>query len=213
MADRRRALCILAAVAAFAAVSGCAASRAPNLPAAPVIEAAAGADPAEPAPTTAEAVAPTATVLPATTAVESAAVVVPSQAEVALALGQLEAANAATVRAFYELIFIEHRVAEAFNLYGGDIYIQHSPGLPDGRAAVEAALVPYFRDNPLARSEILRVVAQGDLVMLHVHAKADPVDRGRAVVEIFRLEAGKIVEHWDVIQPVPPGAENENSMF
>jgi predicted SnoaL-like aldol condensation-catalyzing enzyme len=104
-------------------------------------------------------------------------------------------------------------VAEAFDLYGGEGYIQHSPGSPDGRAAVEAALTPYFRDNPLATSEIKRVVAQGDLVVLHVHAKANPVDRGRAVVEIFRVEDGRVVEHWDVIQAVPPNAANENSMF
>lgn len=154
------------------------------------------------------------TVTPAPPAtVESELFTLGEEAEAALAQARLEAQNTAVVVAFYDLIFNEHRVSDAFDRYGGEGYIQHSPGSPDGRAAVVAALTPYFEANPLATSEIKRVIAQGDLVVLHVHAKANPVDRGRAVVEIFRVEDGRVVEHWDVIQPVPAGAANENSMF
>lgn len=56
-------------------------------------------------------------------------------------------------------------------------------------------------------------MADGDLVMLHVHAKPTPDERGTAIVDIFRLENGKIVEHWDVMQPVPETAKNNNTMF
>ncbi len=198
------------AIAAAAALAGCAVpATAPPItapPAAPVAE----TQPAqvEPPPTTAAVEPP-----PPAPAVESDLFVLGEEAEEALAQARTEAANAAAVVAFYELIFVDHRVAEAFDRYGGEGYIQHSPGSPDGRAAVEAALTPYFEANPLARSEIKRVIAQNDLVVLHVHAKSDPVDRGRAVVEIFRLEDGRIVEHWDVIQTIPLGAANENSMF
>jgi predicted SnoaL-like aldol condensation-catalyzing enzyme len=131
----------------------------------------------------------------------------------ALAREEAEGRNAALVVAFYETMFQDHRVSEAFDRYVGDVYIQHNPGAVDGRAAVEAFLTPFFEANPLARSEIRRVVAQGDLVVLHVHAKSNPIDRGRAVVEIFRVANGKIVEHWDVIQPIPAEPLNENSMF
>lgn len=53
----------------------------------------------------------------------------------------------------------------------------------------------------------------GDLVMLRVHAKQHANDRGRAIVDIFRVENDKVVEHWDVIQDVPETAANSNTMF
>jgi predicted SnoaL-like aldol condensation-catalyzing enzyme len=137
----------------------------------------------------------------------------PDEALAALARERLEQRNAATVIAFYELIFQDHRVAEAFDRYAGDVYVQHNPGAADGREAVEAFLVPFFEANPMARSEIRRAIAQGDLVALHVHAKSNPIDPGRAVVEIFRVQNGAIVEHWDVIQPIPVEAANDNTMF
>jgi hypothetical protein len=53
----------------------------------------------------------------------------------------------------------------------------------------------------------------GDFVTLHVHVKFQPEELGLAIVEIFRLEHGKIVEHWDVRQPIPETAANTNGMF
>lgn len=62
-------------------------------------------------------------------------------------------------------------------------------------------------------ARIVRSAADGDLVYLHVHATEHPGDRGEAVVDIFRVKDGKIVEHWDVIQPVPETSANRNTMF
>jgi predicted SnoaL-like aldol condensation-catalyzing enzyme len=50
-------------------------------------------------------------------------------------------------------------------------------------------------------------------VALHSHLTRKPGDRGMAVVDIFRLENGKIVEHWDVVQEVPETSANNNTMF
>jgi predicted SnoaL-like aldol condensation-catalyzing enzyme len=68
-------------------------------------------------------------------------------------------------------------------------------------------------NHPRARSEILRVYADRDFVILHVHGIRTPGTRGDAIVDIFRVENGKIAEHWDVIQPIPDTALNENTMF
>src|SRR5262245_28850547 len=81
------------------------------------------------------------------------------------------AKNKEIVTAFYNTIFRDHKVAEAFERYGADKYIQHNPRVPDGKDAVIGYFTPYFKTNPDAKSEIKRAVAEGDLVWLHVHAK------------------------------------------
>jgi predicted SnoaL-like aldol condensation-catalyzing enzyme len=57
------------------------------------------------------------------------------------------------------------------------------------------------------------VFADGDYVILHCHSIHEPGTLGRAVVDIFKLENGKVVEHWDVIQDVPEKPMNANGMF
>jgi predicted SnoaL-like aldol condensation-catalyzing enzyme len=69
------------------------------------------------------------------------------------------------------------------------------------------------RQFPELRGEVKRIVAEGDLVIAHVHARRTPTDPGLAIVDIFRLEDGKLVEHWEVRQPVPDDAVHDNGMF
>jgi predicted SnoaL-like aldol condensation-catalyzing enzyme len=121
--------------------------------------------------------------------------------------------NKEIVTSFYNLIFRDHKPTEAFERFGGDKYIQHNPRVPDGKDAVIGYFTPFFKSNPEAKSEIKRAVAEGDLVWLHVHSKKDANDRGRAIVDIFRVENGKVVEHWDVVQDIPESAANKNTMF
>lgn len=69
---------------------------------------------------------------------------------------------------------------------------------------------------PDSNVEIVRVIAEGDLVVTHSHLTLSPEDRGSAGVDmdIFRLDArGKVVEHWVVIQAIPETANNDNGMF
>ena len=97
--------------------------------------------------------------------------------------------------------------------YFGPHYIQHNPSAPDGIEGLKG-LVTFLKEKfPNSRSEIKRAWAEGDYVILHVHSVREPGQRGRAIVDIFRLENGKIVEHWDVIQDVPEKAANNNGMF
>ena len=124
---------------------------------------------------------------------------------------QMEA-NKKTVVDFYEK-GLNQKDFEAASKYFGPQYIQHNPGAPDGPQGFKG-LVDLLRAKfPNSHSEIKRVFADGDYVILHVHNVRDPGTRGSAIVDIFRLDNGKIVEHWDVRQEVPEQAANPNTMF
>ena len=95
----------------------------------------------------------------------------------------------------------------------GPRYTQHNPNAADGPEGFKR-FIEFLREKfPNAHSEIKKVFADGDYVILHVHAGREPGTRGNAIVDIFKLENGKIVEHWDVIQPIPEQAANNNGMF
>jgi len=102
---------------------------------------------------------------------------------------------------------------EAASRYFGDRYVQHNPNAADGPAGFKG-FVQFLKDKfPQSRSEVKRAFAEGDYVIVHVHAVREPGTRGSAIVDIFKLENGKIVEHWDVVQPIPEKAANANGMF
>lgn len=61
--------------------------------------------------------------------------------------------------------------------------------------------------------QIVRDFYERDFVIAHVHGVRGPGQRGSAIVDSFKLANQKIVEHWDVIQPIPEDAENPNGTF
>jgi predicted SnoaL-like aldol condensation-catalyzing enzyme len=122
-------------------------------------------------------------------------------------------ANKLLVTGFYELAFNRHQPAEAAAKFMAPQYIQHNPGAPDGAQTFVTFFESYFQTHPTAHVQIKRVLADGDLVAVHAHWSRDDNDRGSAVVDILRIENGKIAEHWDVVQPVPEQSLNSNTMF
>jgi len=123
-----------------------------------------------------------------------------------------EESNRVLVVRFYDTVFNQHDLSIAGTVLASN-YIQHNPHVPSGSAPFISFFTEYFKANPQARSAIVRSAADGDLVFLHVHSTSNPQDRGNAIVDIFRVDHGKIAEHWDVIQPVPEHAANDNTMF
>jgi predicted SnoaL-like aldol condensation-catalyzing enzyme len=101
----------------------------------------------------------------------------------------------------------------ALDRYWGAEYHQHNPNIADGVAGVKAGLGGYFEAFPQLKVTPKRVIAEGDLVAVHSHYVNAPGERGQAIVDLFRVRNGKIVEHWDVIQDVPATSANDNGMF
>lgn len=133
-------------------------------------------------------------------------------ATAAQAAGPQEEANKKVVLDFYEKA-INQKNYEAAAVHFGPRYTQHNPNAADGPEGLKAFLGFLREKFPASRSEVKRVFAEGDYVILHVHAVRELGTRGSAIVDIFKLEGGKIVEHWDVVQPVPDKALNANGMF
>jgi predicted SnoaL-like aldol condensation-catalyzing enzyme len=121
-------------------------------------------------------------------------------------------ANKKIVVDFYEK-GLNQKDYDAAAKYLGPRYVQHNPGAANGPEGFKRLVGVLKEKFPNAHGEIKRVIAEGDLVVLHVHSKREPTDRGRAIVDIFKVENGKIVEHWDVIQDVPEKSANDNTMF
>ena len=123
-----------------------------------------------------------------------------------------ERANKHAVVAFYNKA-LNDKDFTAASAYLGDRYTQHNPTAADGPEGLKA-FIQFLRDKfPQSHNEILRVFADGDFVILHVHSVRTPGTAGRAIVDIFKLQDGRVVEHWDVVQDVPDKAANANGMF
>lgn len=121
--------------------------------------------------------------------------------------------NKKVVTDFYELAFNKHKPTEAAKKYIGAQYIQHNPNVSNGAEAFYGYFEKYFKENPKSHVEFKHVLADGDLVALHLISKKDDKDLGRAIVDIFRVDNGKIVEHWDVIQNIPEKTVSGNPML
>ncbi|KTC86983.1 ester cyclase [Legionella brunensis] len=116
------------------------------------------------------------------------------------------------VTEFYQKAINEKNFTAAEG-YLGPWYIQHNPLAQDGIDGFKQ-YIDYLKTNyPQSHSEIKRVFAEGDYVILHVHSIKEPGTKGQAIIDIFRLENNKIVEHWDVIQNIPTESANGNGMF
>ena len=123
--------------------------------------------------------------------------------------------NKKNVVEFYDAVLNEKNFDKAAT-YVGATYIQHNPIGADGLEGIKG-FINFLRDKfPNNKSEIKRVFADGNYVIVHVHAVREPGTRGNAIFDLFRLDDnGKVLEHWDAVQPIPDpaNAKNKNGMF
>ena len=122
----------------------------------------------------------------------------------------LTAENKRIVTEFYREFYVNQKLNVASKYLSENIK-QHRPNIADGSKAAIDEYVEYVKDHKDHKEDIKRVIAEGDLVAVHCAAIDGP--ETVAVVDIYRVENGKIVEHWDVCQPVPAKSANKNTMF
>jgi predicted SnoaL-like aldol condensation-catalyzing enzyme len=113
---------------------------------------------------------------------------------------------------FLDLAITQKKVDEAVSKYLAPPYTQHNPQIPDGVDGARNGIAAFIKQMPALHLEFKRVIVDGDLVAVH-SSLAGMGERAAAVVDIFRVKNGELVEHWDVIQPIPESAANENTMF
>jgi len=122
------------------------------------------------------------------------------------------AANKRVAVAFYEAAINNKDYALAVTFLGPQ-YKQHNPTAGDGAAGLKSFIDFLKAKFPSQHGDIKQIIAEEDLVALHVHSTRGDGTPGRAIVDIFRIAHGKVVEHWDVIQDIPEKSANSNGMF
>jgi predicted SnoaL-like aldol condensation-catalyzing enzyme len=121
--------------------------------------------------------------------------------------------NKNNAMAFYDLMFNQNKPREAIERYVGNMYIQHNPHVGDGKEAFIAYFERMADEYPDKETHFKRAIAEADKVVLHCH-QIWPGGDDYAGIDIFRFDDhGKIIEHWDVLQVIPPKSMNDNGLF
>lgn len=123
------------------------------------------------------------------------------------------AENKALVLKAYQALFGDHDL-DAVDRYWAKDYIQHNPYMADGTQAVKQFVEKIgLLKGPKFKVEFLRVAAEGNLVFVQTRQPKMGDNPEMVIVDIFRVDNGKIAEHWDVMQAAPADATNKRPMY
>jgi predicted SnoaL-like aldol condensation-catalyzing enzyme len=120
--------------------------------------------------------------------------------------------NREILKAFYDEVFNGHDV-DAARKYMREDYIQHNPGVPQGREGFIEAFRGKFAALPAFHLDVKRIIVDGDMAAVHIHATGLPGQSGSVVVDIYRLQDGLLAEHWDCLMPIPKEMAGNNIYF
>jgi predicted SnoaL-like aldol condensation-catalyzing enzyme len=113
---------------------------------------------------------------------------------------------------FLELV-VAGRIDEAYERFVDMAGKHHNPYFPAGFPALKQAMIENHAQFPEKRIAIKHIVAEGDMVAAHSQVVLNPGDKNIAVVHLFRFQGDRIVELWDIGQPIEPDSPNRDGMF
>lgn len=120
------------------------------------------------------------------------------------------AANKKTVAAFIDDILVNGRLDRLAGYYDGDNYHQHNPQIADGLSGLGAALQAMAKAGVTMKyHKVHKVLGEGNFVL--TASEGEFAGKPSAFYDLFRLENGKIAEHWDTIETIPPQSEWKNT--
>ncbi len=124
------------------------------------------------------------------------------------------AANKKLVRAFVEDILVKGKMDKLAGYFNGDQYLQHNPQIGDGLSGLGAALKALAEQGiTMKYNRIHKVLGEGNFVL--VISEGSFAGKPTSFYDLFRVEGGKIAEHWDTMETIPAKAEwkNKNGKF
>ena len=122
--------------------------------------------------------------------------------------------NRRNVLAFYNEALVNRHVRIAFERYVSPSFIEHKPDVLSGnREQTIVFLSGLIQELPDARWEVIRTIAEGDFVFLHARFTPSPGAPPYSIADVFRLQDGLIMEHWDAVGRPPEHQRNPNPRF
>ena len=119
-------------------------------------------------------------------------------------------ANKAFVKSFVDDILVNGRMEKLTSYFEGDNYIQHNPHIGDGLSGLGKALEAWAKQGiTMKYDKIHQVLGEGNFVL--VASEGQLGGKHTAFYDIFRVENGKIAEHWDTIESIPAQDQWKNS--
>lgn len=118
-----------------------------------------------------------------------------------------ETDNAKAVVAFFQTLMNDHNFDETSQVYGGGTYIQHNRAIPPQIAGVVGYIKSLTKQFPDYSYDVKRIIASGDIVVLHSHVTFQKKHRGNErkgfiITDTFRVQDGVPCEHWDAMQAI-----------
>jgi len=137
-----------------------------------------------------------------------------------MAIEPASEAMQAAAEAFFKLLYVDHDFAGAMRGHTAPSFVEHNPELPNSpedqarwfeeRAAANPE---FFASEKDWQTRFVHRFIVGNYLIVHYYMSVGPTDRGRMFADFWLWEGDKIVEHWDVVQPVPEKTESGNPMW